>query len=77
MLRWNGRSEAEMGREKESPRSGDEAGRQLPPIGVVVWVRAGGYRIMAYRDEKGAWRCVGTGVELKRVTEVEWPKGRL
>jgi hypothetical protein len=57
--------------------SGDEGSGQLPPAGVVVWVRAGGYRLMAYRDEKGVWRCVGTGEELRGVTVVEWPKGRL
>jgi hypothetical protein len=54
----------------------NEENRQVPPLWKVVWVRAGGYRILAYRDDKGVWRSVGRGDELKRITEVEWPEDR-
>ena len=59
-----------MNAQKEPLRSGNENSGQLPPVGVVVWVRAGGYGMMAYRDENGVWRCVGSGKELKGVTVV-------
>jgi len=47
----------------------------VPPLWTIVWVRAGGYRILAYRDDKGVWRSVGRRDELKQITEVEWPDG--
>jgi hypothetical protein len=61
-----------MSAQNEPLRSGNERSGQLPPIGVIVWVRAGGYSLMAYRDEQGVWRCAGSGEELRRVAEVEW-----
>ena len=61
-----------MSGQNEPVRSGNLRTGQLPPVRAVVWVRAGGYRIMAYRDEKGAWRCVISRRELKGVNEVEW-----
>ena len=60
--------------EENQPLEGrNERAGQLPPLKRVVWVRSGGYRLLAYRDDKEVWRCVGSGEELKRVTEVEWP----
>jgi hypothetical protein len=59
-----------MNTQKETLRSANERSGQLPPIGVVVWVRAAGYGMMAYRDTNGVWRCVGSGKELKGVTVV-------
>jgi hypothetical protein len=66
-----------MNEQSEPLQNGNEGSGQLPPVRVFVWVRAGGYRMMAYRDEKGAWRSVGNGNELRGVTEVEWPSQRL
>ena len=61
--------------EQNAPlRSGCKECGEVPLTGVVVWVVAGGYRIMAYGDDKGVWRCVGDGAELNRVTRVECPE---
>lgn len=42
----------------------------LPPFGAPVWVRCHGFRTMAYRDAKGAWRTVARDQELKEPVEV-------
>ena len=61
-----------MNKKKNGVSSGDD-GRtevELPPIGEPVWVKFENFRTMAYRDDRGCWREVGTGKELKGVFEV-------
>jgi hypothetical protein len=60
--------------QNEPLRSGCKESEGVPPAGLTVWVVAGGYRVMAFRDLKGVWRCIGDGAELKGVTRVECPE---
>ena len=52
----------------EKPNAKAKAG--LPMPGVPVWVQCPGFRTMAFRDAKGAWRTVARGQELKVSVEV-------
>ena len=62
-----------MAEQDEPLRNEREGDRQLPPVGVGVWVEYERCRIMAYRDSEGVWRSFDGGRELKGVTKVEWP----
>jgi hypothetical protein len=42
---------------------------KVPVVGEPVWVQCGNYRTLAYLDEKGVWRTVAKGEEVK-VTRV-------
>jgi hypothetical protein len=42
---------------------------QIPLVREQVWVQCGDYRTLAYLDEKGVWRTVAKGEEIK-VTKV-------
>jgi hypothetical protein len=44
--------------------------QSLPAVGEPVWVQCGGYRTMAYRDDKGRWKTVAKGEELKGSVQV-------
>ena len=41
----------------------------VPLVREPVWVQCGSYRTLAYLDEKGMWRTVAKGEEIK-VTKV-------
>ena len=60
--------------DSESSKDLGEPGGQnegaLPPIGETVWVQCEGFRTLAYRDDKGRWRTVADGRELKGVVKV-------
>lgn len=55
----------------QSVGEGDEKGAgKLPGVGEPVWVQCSGFRIMAYRDEDGAWRILSSGKKLDGKVEV-------
>lgn len=61
-----------MNNEPNEPGRTNPKGRWdlKPGVGEPMWVKCGGFRTMAYRDEDGTWRLFSNGKKLEGQVEV-------